>query len=111
MVAVRDSGWNLTQIKYPTKAHDANHSALTLETVEPEPPSGKATNPINLNDEADENSAPPPESYSRFEKVYGGTIHDDDDGTQPPPRWDSGQLNLAGLPPLTFLDSSNAMDG
>ncbi len=38
-------------------------------------------NPINLDDEADENTAPLPASYCRLEKVYGGTIHDDDDGT------------------------------
>ena len=55
-----------TQIKDTTKA----------QTVEPEtPPSGKATNPINLTDEADENPAPLPESYRRLEKVYGGTLH------------------------------------
>jgi hypothetical protein len=50
-----------TQIEDNTKAHDADQSAipdLTPETVEPEPSSGEATNPINLPDEADENPAP-----------------------------------------------------
>jgi hypothetical protein len=46
--------------------------------VDPEPSSGDATRPINLTDEAEENTTPYPESYRRLEKVYGGTIHDDD---------------------------------
>jgi hypothetical protein len=70
---------------------------LTPETVEPEPSSGEATNPIKLTDEADENPAPLPESHRRLEKVYGGTIHDDE-GTHLQARWCSRCLNLAGLP-------------
>jgi hypothetical protein len=47
---------------------------LTPETVEPEPSSGEATNPINLTDElmkheADKNSTPIPASYCHLEKV------------------------------------------
>ena len=51
---------------------------LTPETVEePEP-----TTPINLFDEADENTATAiPESYRRIAAVYGSTLQDDD-GTQ-----------------------------
>ena len=70
-----------TQINDANNSPDADHRDipdLTPEPAEPEPSSGDATRPINLTDEADENPAPYPESYLRLEKVYGGTIHDDD---------------------------------
>jgi hypothetical protein len=51
---------------------------VTPETEEPEPSSGEAAKTISLIDEADENTAPIPESYRRLETVYGGTIPDDD---------------------------------
>jgi hypothetical protein len=53
-----------------SKTYDDDQSVipdLTPETVEPEPSSGEAANPINLIDEADENTAPIPESYRRLE--------------------------------------------
>ena len=77
-VVVRESE---TQINDANNSPDASHRDipdLTPEPAEPEPSSGDATRAINLTDEADENPAPYPESYLRLEKVYGGTIHDDD---------------------------------
>jgi hypothetical protein len=46
---------------------------LTPETVELEPSSGEATNPINL---TDKNSTPIPASYCHLEIVCSGTIYD-----------------------------------
>jgi hypothetical protein len=64
-----------------SKTQDDDQSVIpdvTPETEEPEPSSGEAAKTISLIDEADENTAPIPESYRRLETVYGGTIPDDD---------------------------------
>ena len=98
------------KIEETTKSPDADQREfpdLTPETAEPDPSSGEAGNPINLADEADASAAPIPESYQRLEKIYGGTMFDDDGthlhgGIPDDSLWQGYHRRLVTLPPQLY---------